>query len=256
MELGPRGGRYEQSGFMKEILETWRLRSPNVWEPLSVWSDVFIWRHIIYSSIANSISGGSEPNSPSLHHLCIKDKASSINRLANVARKHGALDVCIDIENNMYSDSYMDVQEAFLKIVEQSKAYLLMDDQKLTGLTMLCSTNLDYFPYQGLQAQIFRLQGEYYRALGDPEMANQSFSTSITLNHQFPEAWLSWGAFCDEMYEKKKQDPNASVQLEYAVGCYFQAMQLPSSAARAMIPRCLHLLSFDKTGPFSLCLRA
>lgn len=249
MEVGPaRSGRHEQSSFTKDILETWRLRSPNIWEPLSVWLDVFVWRHIIYSSIANSISTGVEPNSPSLHHLCVKDKAWSINKLANVARKHGALDVCIDIENNMYNDSYMDVQEAFLKIVEQSKAYLLMEDQKLTGLTMLCSTNLDYFPYQGLQAEIFRLQGEYYRALDDSDMATKSFSTSITLNHHLPEAWLCWGAFCDELYEKSKNDASGIVQLEYAVGCYFQAMQLPSAAARAMIPRCLQLLSFDKTG--------
>lgn len=249
MELvPPRSGRHEQFNFTKDILETWRLRSPNVWEPLSVWSDVFIWRHIIYSSIANSVSSASEPNSSSIHHLCVKDKAWSINKLAKVARKHGALDVCLDIENNMYNESYMDVKEAFLKIVEQAKAYLLMPDQKLDGLSMLCSTNLDYFPYQGLQAEIFRLQGEYFKELDDPEMASQSYSTSITLSHQLPEAWLCWGAFCDDLYEKKKPDSDSIVQLEYAVGCYFQAMQLPSSAARAMIPRCLQLLSFDKTG--------
>lgn len=238
--------RHEHIHFTKDILESWRLRTPNVWEPFSVWSDVFIWRHIIYSNIASSIPGV-DPAASNLLHLCVKNKAWSINRLASVARKHGALDLCIDIETNMYNDSYMDIHEAYLKIVEQSKAYLLMEDQKMTGLNMLCSTNLDYFPYQPIQAEIFRLQGELYRAMSNSDMANQSYSTSITLNHQQPDAWLCWGAFCDEMYEKLKPDPSSVVQLEYAVGCYFQAMHLNSSAARAMIPRCLQLLSFDKS---------
>eukprot|EP00210_Caulerpa_lentillifera_P007000 g6694.t1 len=223
--------RHEHIHFTKDILESWRLRTPNI-------------------SIASSIPGV-DPATSNLLHLCVKDKAWSINRLASVARKHGALDLCIDIETNMYNDSYMDIHEAYLKIVEQSKAYLLMEDQKMTGLNMLCSTNLDYFPYQPIQAEIFRLQGELYRAMNNPDMANQSYSTSITLNHQQPDAWLCWGAFCDEMYEKMKPDPAGVIQLEYAVGCYFQAMHLNSSAARAMIPRCLQLLSFDRTDTVS-----
>lgn len=89
-----------------------------------------MWRHHIYSSIASTFSN-LEPAAPHLHHLGVKDKAWSINRLAMVARKHGSCDVCIEIVNNMYNYSLMDVQEAFMKIVEQAKAYLAMPEEQV-----------------------------------------------------------------------------------------------------------------------------
>lgn len=114
---------------------------------------------------------------------------------------------------------------------------------------MLYSTNLEYFPHQGLQSEIFRLKGLFHQSLKETDLANQCFSTSVALNHQLAEAWLCWGAFCDEIYEETKGVPgNNSSQLEYAAGSYLQAIQLQSSAARNMLPRCLRLLSFDETG--------
>lgn len=117
-----------------------------------------------------------------------------------------------------------------------------------TGLNMLYSTNLEYFPHQGLQSEIFRLKGMFHQALNETELANQCFSTSVALNHQLPEAWLCWGAFCDEIYEQTKGTSGNMGQLEYAVGSYLQAIQLQSAAALNMLPRCLQLLSFDETG--------
>lgn len=115
---------------LKDILETWRLRTPNEWEPLSHWCDVLMWRHQIYSITANKFNN-LEPAVPHLRHLGVRDKAWSINRLASVARRHGSCDVCIEIVNNMYNYSFMDVQEAFIKIVEQAKAYLAMPEEQV-----------------------------------------------------------------------------------------------------------------------------
>lgn len=47
------------------------------------------------------------------------------------------------------------------------------------------------------QAELFRLEGLFHRALGDPEAANRAFSTSLALWPQLAAGWLSWGDFCD-----------------------------------------------------------
>lgn len=47
------------------------------------------------------------------------------------------------------------------------------------------------------QAELFRLEGLFHRALNDPEAANRAFSTSLALWPQLAAGWLSWGDFCD-----------------------------------------------------------
>lgn len=36
---------------MKDILETWRLRLPNEWDPLLHWQDVLVWRNTVYNVV-------------------------------------------------------------------------------------------------------------------------------------------------------------------------------------------------------------
>jgi transformation/transcription domain-associated protein len=57
--------------------------------------------------------------------------------------------------NNMYGYNAMEVQEAFIKIKEQARAYLALPHDLQAGLNMLNTTNLDYFSQQH-QAEIFR----------------------------------------------------------------------------------------------------
>lgn len=96
-------------------------------EPLTWWSSILMRRHAVYSKLASTCTS-EEHSIPQLHQFGIKEKAWSINKLANIARKHGLLDVCIEVVNSMYKYSYMDICEAFMKIVEQAKAFLLMPD--------------------------------------------------------------------------------------------------------------------------------
>ena len=58
----------------QDILETWRLRTPNEWEQLTVWSDVLTWRNAIYNVIINAFKHMGEL-APHLHQLGYKDKA-------------------------------------------------------------------------------------------------------------------------------------------------------------------------------------
>jgi hypothetical protein len=77
------------------------------------------------------------------------------------------------------------LQEAFVKIREQAKAYLDMKGELRTGMNTINTTNLEYFPVQH-KAEIFRLKGEFLMRMGDGDNANQvgSFSNSAVCSVQ------------------------------------------------------------------------
>lgn len=228
-------------GDLKDIMDTWRLRTPNEWDSMVHWQDVLVWRNQIYNVVISAFQRLSEV-APQLHQLGYRDKAWSVNKLAYVAYKHSCPDVCINIIGTMYGFNAMEVQEAFVKICEQAKAYLDMThvNDITAGLNLLNTTNLDYFqPHH--QAEIFRLKGLFYQALDDMEAAGTNFSTSLVLWRESPDSWVSWGTFWDQQYQSK---PNNEL-LEYTVHCYLQGLRLGSATARNLIPRLLYLLSFE-----------
>ncbi len=50
-----------------------------------------------------------------------------------LAPRHGCPDVCITVINNMYGYNAMEVQEAFVKIKEQARAYLALPQDLRAG---------------------------------------------------------------------------------------------------------------------------
>lgn len=65
--------------WLQDILETWRLRTPNEWERLGTWAGVLLWRNSIYNSVISSFKNLAEVN-PVLHQLGYRDKAWSVNK--------------------------------------------------------------------------------------------------------------------------------------------------------------------------------
>jgi transformation/transcription domain-associated protein len=90
----------------------------------------------------------------------------------------------------------MYLQEAFVKIAEQAKAYLETKGEVTAGLNLINSTNLEYFPAKH-KAEIFRLKGDFFLKLNDSENANLAYSNAITLFKNLPKGWISWGSYCD-----------------------------------------------------------
>ncbi|KAL0051806.1 hypothetical protein WJX82_002492 [Trebouxia sp. C0006] len=234
-----RGPIENQYSHLKDILETWRLRTPNEWERVSTWSDIMLWRNVIYNIVINAFQSVKDV-APHLHQLGYRDRAWSVNRLGAVARKHGSYASCVRMTNTLYGFNAMEVQEAFVKIREQARAHLHAPGELTLGLHLVNSTNLDYFQPQH-QAELFRLKGQFMQALGERDQANSNYSTALTIWDQLPDGWLSWGSHCDEMYESSGNH----AWLEYAVSCYLQAVKHGSCAGRTMLPRVLHLLSFE-----------
>lgn len=86
-----------------------------------------------------------------------------------------------------------------MKIREQAKAYLEMKGELSSGLNLIQSTNLDYFPGKH-RAEIFRLKGDFQLKLSETESANQSYSCAITVFKNLPKGWISWGNYCDMVF--------------------------------------------------------
>lgn len=226
---------------LKDILETWRLRTPNEWDNMSVWYDLLQWRNEMYNAVIDAFKDFGSSNTQ-LHHLGYRDKAWNVNKLARIARKQGLYDVCVQILEKMYGHSTMEVQEAFVKIKEQAKAYLEMKGELTSGLNLINSTNLEYFPVKH-KAQIFRLRGDFLLKLNDSEGANIAYSNAITLFKNLPKGWISWGNYCDMAYKETHDE----IWLEYAVSCFLQGIKFGVSNSRSHLARVLYLLSFDTT---------
>ncbi|KAG6397579.1 hypothetical protein SASPL_143748 [Salvia splendens] len=224
---------------LKDILETWRLRTPNEWDNMSVWYDLLQWRNEMYNAVIEAFKDFGNTNSQ-LHHLGFRDKAWNVNKLAHISRKHGLYDVCVSILEKMYGHSTMEVQEAFVKIREQAKAYLEMKGELTSGLNLINSTNLEYFPVKN-KAEIFRLKGDFLLKLSDCEGANLAYSNAISLFKNLPKGWISWGNYCDMAYRETHEE----VWLEYAVSCFLQAIKFGIPNSRSHLARVLYLLSFD-----------
>jgi transformation/transcription domain-associated protein len=224
---------------LKDILETWRLRTPNEWDNLSVWYDLLQWRNEMYNAVIDAFKDFGSTNSQ-LHHLGYRDKAWNVNKLAHIGRKQGLYDVCVSILEKMYGHSTMEVQEAFVKIREQAKAYLEMKGELTSGLSLIQSTNLEYFPVKH-KAEIFRLKGDFLLKLNDCEAANLAYSNAITLFKNLPKGWISWGSYCDMAYKETHEE----IWLEYAVSCFLQGIKFGIPNSRSYLARVLYLLSFD-----------
>ncbi|WIA37453.1 hypothetical protein OEZ86_014371 [Tetradesmus obliquus] len=251
----------QQYSDTKDILETWRLRTPNEWDSLVHWQDVLLWRNHIYNVVIGAFNSMQEI-APQLHQMGYRDKAWSVNKLGHIAYKHGCPDVCITVINNMYGYNAMEVQEAFVKIKEQARAYLALPLDLRAGLNMLNTTNLDYFAAHH-QAEIFRLKALFMAepGMGDLDGANSALSTALCLWRQCPDAWLSWGQLCDARFEADPAGPASQQLLQYAAHCYVQGIKLSTAPLAAsgmkarneealqasidLLPRLLHLLSFD-----------
>ncbi len=76
---------------MQDILETWRLRTPNEWEPVSAWADVLIWRNAIYNVVINAFKNVGEV-APHLHQLGYRDKAWCARAAGSAGPRQGGKD--------------------------------------------------------------------------------------------------------------------------------------------------------------------
>ena len=76
-------------------MESWRLRQPNEYEPLSYWQDLLLWRNQIHNMVVTALNGVAMEGTTQqqqLGQLGYKEKAWTVNRLASIFTLHGCTD--------------------------------------------------------------------------------------------------------------------------------------------------------------------
>lgn len=95
---------------------------------------------------------------PSGGQVGFKAKAWAVNKFATVARKQGLGAIGMDIIHKMYGYESMDIQEAFMKIKVQAKAYLDSTTELNQGIKLINAANLDYFSVTYSLDLLFKFQ--------------------------------------------------------------------------------------------------
>lgn len=73
---------------LKHLLSSWRQRTPNSFEPISVWEDLFLWRFQIFDAITTNFNF-SEPGTLATLH----DRPWACISLGRTARRQGLKEV-------------------------------------------------------------------------------------------------------------------------------------------------------------------
>ena len=223
---------------MKTLLSTWRERMPNQHESMVVWNDLLTWRLHVFDLIIKK-SQWENAFRAQLH-----DAAWTVITLARRARQKGLYSLALTKLHKLATVSKMDVQDAFEKLREQILLYFNWHTDKpgrIGGLNFVNQTNLIYFTDQQ-KAELFRLKGKFQASLNNPDAANMAFSRGLQTSSEYSEAWLSWGKYLDEQYEKSDGRTELGRQ---AMCCFLKAVNFKNVEARLAIARVLWLVSND-----------
>ncbi|GAA5802218.1 hypothetical protein HPULCUR_007681 [Helicostylum pulchrum] len=243
----------QRSNEIRSTLSTWRERLPNTWDDINMWSDTVAWRQHVFNAINRTylpliplLSTQIMPNNPqgvnSFAYRGYHETAWIINRFAHVARKHHLNEVCINQLTKIYTLPNIEINEAFLKLLEQAKCYFQDPNELTAGLDVITNTNLSYFD-STQKAEFYTLKGQFLAKLNQCNEANEAFVNAVQIDLSLPKAWAEWGRYNDGRF---KENPSDLSWANNAVSCYLQAAGIyKNSKARKYLLRVLWLLSLD-----------
>lgn len=240
----------KKSSDLKMVLQAWRERLPNLWDDISVWSDLVAWRRNVFNAInsaylpliQNTAQNGNASSSNSFGYRGHHETAWIINRFAHVARKHHLLDVCQVYLQTIYTLPNIEISEAFLKLREQARCHYEKASELQSGLEVINNTNLMYFTNQQ-KAEFYTLKAMFYAKLGRPEEASHAFGQAVQMDMHQAKAWAQWAKFHDRMFKENPTDVSLAGS---AITAYLQAAGLyKNGKSRPLLARVLWLLSVD-----------
>jgi len=259
---------------LKNLLNAWRHRLPNDWEPMSTWEEIFSWRAHMFSAITSNFHWCEPDTLATLH-----DKPWTAIRMAKTARKQGTREVALLLLDKTTEEQAMSVSDAYLKLREQILGYFNPESklERHVGLNMINTTNLSFFD-ASQKSELFRLKGSFLQSLQGRSKANQAYCHSVQICPTHARAWDSWGELCSSLgavTEKQIEQqqaqqagsgesaPDSNTKdlakkvrqyLAQAMGCYLEAIQIDGHEwARIRIPKCLWMLTKDGSTPGVLC---
>ncbi|CEG01408.1 Tetratricopeptide-like helical [Ostreococcus tauri] len=226
---------------VQDIMETWRLRTPNEWDQMPWWNEILMWRGNMHNIMTHAAKQIGEQNpamlqvTQQLDQLGQRERAWSLNKFANAARKQNLPEVALNILNR--HQGQIEVSEAFSKLREQCESYLSLGDEAVTGLNLLESQSLEFFaPPQ--KAELFRLRAKFQEQMEDYSGAYTSYATAVTLCKQLAEGWISWGHFL-------RKHRNEGTGLMQATTCLLQGVRNNVQENRHELLHVVRMLAFD-----------
>ena len=159
----------------KTVLNSWRHRNPNTFEPISVWEDLYSWRLYVFDTVAKLFSWVESSTLATLH-----DRPISLITLGRIARKQDLKELSLFLMKDL-SDS-MDIKDAFLKLREQIVTYQDPTDSDALkgGLNLVNSTNLTFFDAQQT-AEIFRLKSYFFNEMNAKSNAHKNYCHTVQI---------------------------------------------------------------------------
>lgn len=251
---------------LKNLLNAWRYRLPNDWEPISTWDEIITWRSHMFSAVVTSFQSLCDPNTLAALH----DRPWTAIRMAKTARKQGSREVALLVLHKAVEERTMTVPDAFMKLREQVLALYSQDSdvERHGGLNLINTTNLDFFD-AAQKSEVFRLKGMFTASLGGRSKANQAYCHSVQIYPTHARAWESWGSLCTSLgavAEKQGdqsvsggddvgKDPKATAKkvaqyLAQGMGCYLEAIRIDTHEwARLNLAKCLWMLTKEGSSP-------
>ncbi|XP_051959306.1 transformation/transcription domain-associated protein [Xyrauchen texanus] len=232
---------------MKTVVKTWRNRLPIVFDDLSHWSCIFMWRQHHYQAIVTAYETNTQhdPNTNNAM-LGVHASASAIIQYGKIARKQGLVNVALDILSRIHTIPTVPIVDCFQKIRQQVKCYLQLagvmgKNECMQGLEVIESTNLKYFTKE-MTAEFYALKGMFLAQINKSEEANKAFSAAVQMHDVLVKAWAMWGDYLENIFVKDRQ-PHLGVS---AITCYLHACRHQNeSKSRKYLAKVLWLLSFD-----------
>ena len=159
----------------KTVLSSWRHRNPNVFEPMSVWEDLYSWRLYVFDTVAKLFSWTESSTLATLH-----DRPIALITMGRIARKQDMKELSICLLKDL-SDC-MDIKDAFLKLREQIITYQDASDGDTLkgGLNLVNSTNLTFFDAQQT-AEIFRLKSYFFSEMNHKSNAHKNYCHTVQI---------------------------------------------------------------------------
>lgn len=143
---------------------------------------------------------------------------------------------------SMASDYLSGILPAAVSNAGQGSVPLTPSKLGQAGLNIINHTNIEYFEDEQT-AELFRLKGLLLGAADLRADANQAFSHAVQVCEKYGKAWLAWGRYSDELFEKETAQRLLALN---AMACYLEAIHHNALGARLLLSRVLQMLLVDE----------
>ena len=235
---------------IKPILAAWRERLPNLWDDLTVWSDIIRMRVNVFRSLTECQSANSELKQV-LGTLCNTEIFENSIKFCDAARKHRLLDVTLAALGKIPAPKSSDVNQSFQLQRQDFKCRFRMSAvERANSLMRLHRLDLEKFS-SAQRAELLYLKGKFQLKEVSLPAAQESFGTAVSMLDSTAKYWVAWGNTFDAQLKAvgpaggSMQNEHCARYAEHFIRCILRAIRLAPDSAKLLLSRVLFLLQSE-----------